>query len=107
VPRTKKAAARAFLARGSCFFHLQLIAPTLSPRGNLAVLTAYTTFHFISAVGLYHFYQPSRDSTAPASGTKVIPSPLPSGKSWMAAPCVEQSSNARDGIEVVDLTGLD
>jgi hypothetical protein len=53
------------------------------------------------------FYQPSRDSTAPASGTKVIPSPLPSSKSWMAAPCVEQSSNARDGIEVVDLTGLD
>jgi hypothetical protein len=25
----------------------------------------------------------------------------------MAAPCVEQSSNARDGIEVVVLTGLD
>lgn len=25
----------------------------------------------------------------------------------MAALCVEQSSNARDGIEIVDLTGLD
>jgi hypothetical protein len=54
------------------------------------------------------FYQPGRDSTAPASKAKVNPSPLPSGKSWTAAPRGKQSSsNARCGIEVVDLTDPD